>query len=129
MSSKLHRAGELLSKGKVCNPNEGDYRTRKRGKDEFYNFVKKTYRGLYQLEARGVSGKPTIGIFCRLDIGIISVGEKVDYFVSEVERSQNTGLWNNQLGKVKSRTHIGLLSGSFGFAFHKWLSSISSPFM
>lgn len=114
---------------KVCNPDEGDYRTRQTGKDEFFDFVKKTYCGLYQLEARAISGKPTIGIFCRLDIGLIVESGRVSYFVNEVERSQNTSLWNNQGGKSKIRTHIGLLSSTFGVAFHAWLTGITSPSM
>jgi hypothetical protein len=123
---EFHRAGTLLNT-KVCNPDEGSVSYRDAARRQFMTFVMDTYKGLYSIESRVMGGKPSIGLFCRLDIGLISAGGKMYYFVNEVERNQTTSLWSNRDGG-KSSTHvtIGVLGETFAEAFHNWLSDISS---
>jgi hypothetical protein len=94
------------------------------GRDEFYDFVRETYRGLYHLESRSLAAKTSISLFCQLDIGRIVVDGKVNYLVNGVGHTQTASLWSNSTQKVKSHTHINLLSDTFGFALPIWLSML-----
>ena len=60
---------------------------------EFHDFTIKMYEELNLIESQTISGKPSIGLFCRLDIGVLvdSSGE-VHYFVNKVEWTQTTSL-------------------------------------
>jgi hypothetical protein len=128
MLSYVQNCGNLLGH-KVHNPDGGDHRTREKGKDEFYDFVRKTYRGLYHLESRSLAAKTSISLFCWLDIGLIVVDGKVNYFINEVERTQTASLWSNSAQKFRSHTHINLLADTFGFALHAWLSMLTETTM
>src|SRR5580698_5652460 len=80
----------------ICNPKDGDIEVRKRGKQEFYDFVQRTFNKLYEIENHRISGESSIGLFCRMDIGIIiNKDSKVSYAVNEVERTTTCSLWCN----------------------------------
>lgn len=113
----------------MCNPDHGSHSIRSDAEAEFRSFVLDTYNELYQIEARVLGGIPSIGIFCRLDIGlIISADNEVHYFVNEVERVQTTSLWSNKQPKEKSsQARIGILGETFAEAFYSWLSHTIDP--
>jgi hypothetical protein len=126
--SDLHAAGTLLTTD-VCNPDHGSHSTRSDAENEFRSFVLETYNELYQIESRVLGGISSIGVFCRLDIGlIISPQQQVHYFVNEVERVQTTSLWSNkQLKEKSSQARIGILGETFAEAFYNWLSHTINP--
>lgn len=112
----------------ASNPTEGDRDIRNHAKDEFMDFVLKTYRELYKLESRQICGKPSISVFCRFDIGLIQDGHKVQYFVNEVERTQTASLWTNLLKTgAGAKSRIGLFGSTFANTFYKWLQETSEP--
>lgn len=124
---QLYNAGTLFE-AKVCNPDQGSVSYREAARREFMIFVMNTYEGLYTLESRVLGGKPSIGLFCRLDIGLIASEGRMQYYVNEVERNQTTSLWSNkEVGKSSTYVNIGVLGETFAEAFHKWLSGITDP--
>jgi hypothetical protein len=112
--------GTLHSRQKLWNPVEGDYITRENAKKEFHDFVKNVYAALYRIESRSTNGRPSMSIFCRLDIGLIIEQGKVDYFVNEVERTATASLCSNGLVGL-GPSKIGIIGSSFALALHKWL--------
>jgi hypothetical protein len=126
--SDLHARGALLTTN-VCNPDHGSHSIRSDAETEFKTFVLDTFNELYQIEARVLGGVPSIGIFCRFDIGLIVNAERqVHYFVNEVERVQTTSLWSNKQSKEKSsQARIGILGETFAEAFYSWLSHTINP--
>jgi len=90
-------------------------------------FVMDTYNGLYKLESRMLSGKSSICVFCRLDIGLIQGGNNsFHYFVNEVERTQTASLWSNLTGISPKRSHIDLFGSTFAHALYMWLHDIDN---
>ena len=106
----------------ICNPTEGDIDKRKYAKKEFCAFVKSTLNELYKIESRCIGGKSSIGIFCRMDIGVVldSDTKNVSYFVNEVEHTTTTSLWANG-GSLP----MGTFGTTLAKLFHDWLSDIS----
>jgi hypothetical protein len=127
-SSKFSNNGALQTLKSVCNPTEGDWKTRNKAKTEFMAFVMKIYEDLYKLESRSISAKSSISVFCRLDIGLIQIGHDIQYFVNEVERTQTASLWTNTLKVGVTKSQIGLIGSTFANIFYKWLQDISSPY-
>jgi hypothetical protein len=120
---------DKLIKQKKCahNPTEGELHIRQKGRDEFYAFVKTTFDALYQIENRLIGGKSSIGIFCRMDIGVTKTKEGcVNYIVNEVERTPNASLWY-QTKKVVNQVKIGTLGSTIARAFHVWLMDMAYP--
>jgi len=108
----------------ICNPTEGDVALREQGKTEFHKFVQKTFDALFKIESQVLGGKSSIGVFCRMDVGIIVTdytGE-VQYFVNEIERTPTTSLWANE-----GLLPIGTFGTTFAKRFHSWLTDVSSP--
>lgn len=127
--SELYADGALNGAVSVLNPNQGSRDVRDDSEAEFRNFVMETYEEMYAIEARLLSGKPSICLFCRLDIGLI-IGDngKVNYFVNEVERTQTTSLWSNRLHAKSPVAPTGILGDTFALAFYEWLLGMSNPY-
>jgi hypothetical protein len=88
-----------------------------------------TYEELYAMESRKTSGKPSICLFCRLDIGILIDGEgQVHYFVNEVEKTQTTSLWSNRQHAHSLRIPARMLGHTFAKAFYEWMLSVQNPY-
>jgi hypothetical protein len=115
---------KLLNMRSPCNPLEGSRQVRKEAEAEFFEFVRKTYNGLYQLESRAIFARPTIGIFCRLDIGLIVHNNQVHYFVNEVERTQTASLWSNPFKSSSGPSRIGLIGSTFANALYRYLQDL-----
>jgi len=78
------------------NPQHGAEYFREQGKREFYEFVLGTWRELVLRETRDGGGKPSICLFCRMDIGVridLHGAGSSQYFVNEVEHSPTTSVW------------------------------------
>jgi hypothetical protein len=122
---------ERLMQMNVCNPDKGNAAIRAKGRQEFYDFVRNTYEGLYAIKSRIIAGRP-IGIFCRLDVSLMidtRLGQ-VDYFVNEIERTHTCSLWSNRkVGPTSSRASIGTLSDTFAEVFYNWLLDLSNPYV
>jgi hypothetical protein len=120
---------QRLFNTEVCNPDQGSVAEREKAQEEFQTFVTKTYEGLYEIESRVLGGRPSIGIFCRMDIGLIRSNGSIHYFVNEVERNQTTSLWSNNAGvKGSEQVRIGVLGQSFADALYRWLSDLKRPY-
>jgi hypothetical protein len=116
----------------VCNPDEGTAVLRMKGRQEFYEFVRKTYEGLYAIESKKLGGRPTIGVFCRIDISLMVDHQthRVDYFVNEIERTHTCSLWSNRKqGPTSSKASVGTLADTFSEVFYKWLLDLSNPYV
>lgn len=107
----------------IYNPTDGDAQTREKGKSEFLKFVKNTFDGLYMAETRSLSAKSSIGIFCRMDVGIMRDREtkKMNYFVNEIERTLTCTLWVEQ-----GHMAIGTFGTTFAKHFYTWLTRITT---
>ena len=82
------------------------------------------------MESRSMSGKPSICLFCRLDIGLLIDKEgRAHYFVNEVERTQTTSLWSNRSHAKSPKASTGILGDTFAQAFYEWLLSMNSPYV
>jgi hypothetical protein len=127
--SELYANDMLNGSVSVLNPNQGSRDVRNEAEAEFKNFVIETYEEMYAMEARHLSGKPSICLFCRLDIGLI-VGRDgtVNYFVNEVERTQTTSLWSNRYHAKSPVAPTGILGDTFAHAFYEWLLCMSNPY-
>jgi hypothetical protein len=122
----LHN-GLLDSLEDASNPSEGAFNIRYQAKEEFMNFVVKSYDALYKLESKAFGGKSSLCIFCRLDIGLIIDNNQVHYFINEIERTQTASLWSNApKGLSMDHLHIGLLGSTFADTLHSWLVDINS---
>ena len=114
----------------MCNPDQGTAANREKGKSQFYDFVQKTYKGLYTVESRVIGARPSMSIFCRIDISLIVEGDAVHYFVNEVERYHTCSLWSNRKsGPNSSRASIGTFADTFSETFYKWLADIFNPYV
>jgi hypothetical protein len=121
ISRQLEQSQGLINVLSICNPTEGNHAIRTEANLEFVDFVHRTYKSLYELEARRLFAKPIIGIMCRLDIGIIVIDGRVNYFVNEVERSHNTSLWSKTPDGSGSMSAIGRIGCTMANVFHAWL--------
>jgi hypothetical protein len=93
----------------ICNPDDGDIQLRDEAEAEFFAFVNETFRRLFQIESCLLTSRPSIGVFCRLDIGLMVVDGRVNYFVNEVERTRTASLWNNPPKGTSYPSRIGLI--------------------
>jgi hypothetical protein len=127
--SDMYRQGRL-DEVNVCNPDEGSRTVRDEAEEEFRTFVTQTYEELYMIESRSMSGKPSICLFCRFDIGVlISNDDRVHYFVNEVEHTQTTSLWSNRQHARSPKAPAGILGDTFAQALYQWLLSMNSPYV
>jgi len=79
-------------------------------------------------ETRDTGAKPSICVFCRMDIGIKidpSGQHPLQYFVNEVERTQTTSLWLRYFVEHGMRT----LADTFAMVFKQWLKDIRNPYI
>jgi hypothetical protein len=127
--SELERTQGILTLPRICNPDDGDVQLRDQAKAEFFEFVNKTFLNLLRIESRLLASRPSIGIFCRLDIGLMVVDGRVNYFVNEVERTQTASLWNNPPKGTSYPSRIGLIGATFANAFHRWVSDMRQPIL
>jgi len=127
--SELEHTQGLLTLPRICNPDDGDMQLREQARAEFFDFVNKTFLNLLQIESRLLTSRPSIGIFCRLDIGLMVANGRVNYFVNEVERTQTASLWNNPPKGTKYFSRIGLIGATFANSFHKWVSGMKQPIL
>jgi hypothetical protein len=86
--SELLVNGMLLNMKDPCNPTEGDWKIHNHAKNEFMDFVEKTYKELYKFESRKICGKSSISVFCWFDIGLIQNAQNIHYFVNRVVQSR-----------------------------------------
>jgi hypothetical protein len=113
---------------RVINPEYGSQTFREQGKREFYGFVLKTWRELVLRETRDTGGKPSIGVFCRMDVAIKidpSHAGRPEYFVNEVERTPTTSIWLFHFVRSTMRT----LGDTFAMVFKRWLKDIRNPYI
>ncbi|KAI6140221.1 hypothetical protein BKA82DRAFT_4363740 [Pisolithus tinctorius] len=128
-----NRKDESLSiaerRKRIVNPQRGDIETRQRAMDEFNNFVLKAWRELVARETRVGGARPSMSLFCRMDIGIMapdgmSPKLRLGYFVNEVERTPTTSFWLfwniNNTG--------GIMADTFAKLFEKWVRSITNVY-
>jgi hypothetical protein len=97
------------------------------GRDEFVSFVNATWKDLVVRETRDIGAKPSICIFCRIDVGIRidpSGSTPPSYFVNEVKRTQNTGI---QLRY--NLNAMGTLADTFAMRFRRWMMDIRNPYI
>lgn len=126
---ELERTQGLLTLPRICNPDDGDIQLRDEAEAEFFAFVNETFRRLFQIESCLLTSRPSIGVFCRLDIGLMVVDGKVNYFVNEVERTQTASLWNNPPKGTRYPSRIGLIGATFAHSFYKWISYMKQPIL
>ncbi|KAI6154549.1 hypothetical protein BKA82DRAFT_4010384 [Pisolithus tinctorius] len=114
---------------KIVNLQRGDIETRQRAMDEFNNFVLKAWGELVARETRVGGARPSMSLFCRMDIGIMapdgmSPKLRLGYFVNEVERTPTTSFWLfwniNNTG--------GIMADTFAKLFEKWVRSITNVY-
>jgi hypothetical protein len=125
------QAQGVLMKTDVCNPDHGSIAVRDQAKQQFFGFVRDTYEGLYAIESTLIGGKPSMSVFCRMDISLIvdSNTNNVNYFVNEVERYHTCSLWSNMKQGAKSaRAPIGSFADTFSAVFYKWLVDITNAY-
>lgn len=126
--SALHVRGQLLEID-VCNPDQGSRSARNDAEIEFRTFVIQTYEELYAMEARRILGKPSISLFCRLDIGVlIDKDDRAHYFVNEVERTQTTSMWSNRQNAQSPRIPARMLGHTFAQSFYEWMLNMHNPY-
>lgn len=112
----------------LVNPQYGTEHVRYHGKKEFYEFVLETWRELVLREARDTGSKPSIGVFCRMDVGIRidpSGDGRPRYFINEVERTTTTSLWLYHFVRSTMRT----LGDTFAMVFKQWLKDVRNPYI
>jgi hypothetical protein len=62
----------------------------------FKNFVEDTVKAMTVLEnSRRGNQSSSLQVFCRVDVGVLFQGDVSHYYVSELERSLSTGLFQN----------------------------------
>jgi hypothetical protein len=130
--SRSFQSQGILLKTDVCNPDQGSIAIRDQGKQQFFDFVQSTYEGLYAIESSVIGGKPSMSVFCRMDISLIvdSQTNHVCYFVNEVERYHTTSLWSNMKQGAKSvRAPLGSFADTFSDVFYKYLVDIKNPYL
>jgi hypothetical protein len=120
----MHKLGSLLELEDIGNPQNGSTQRGVHARKEFFHFVSKTYEELCKIETKLLTSRSCIRVFCRIDVGIMVVNNKVDYFVNEVERSHNTSLWNNPPPGTKYTDRVDMFSVTFGQALDKWISGL-----
>ncbi|KAG6369552.1 hypothetical protein JVT61DRAFT_14253 [Boletus reticuloceps] len=112
---------------KIVNPESGAAPIRSRARDDFMGFVLTTWKHLVARETRDTGAKPSICLFCRVDVGIridMSGQAPPAYFVNEVERSPNTSIWL----RFHDNT-MGTLADTFAMVFKRWLMDIRNPYI
>ena len=115
-------------RSQIVNPQSGTAPIRTQGKKEFGEFVMETWRSLVLRETKDTGAKPSLCVFCRMDIGIWidpSRKEKPQYFVNEVERTPMTSLW---LFHFVGNT-MGTFADTFAMVFKRWLTDIRNPYI
>lgn len=79
-------------------------------------------------ETKDTGAKPSLCVFCRLDIGIRidpSGRSQPEYFVNEVERSQNTSLClYHFVGKT-----MGTFADTFAMVLKRWVMDMRNPYI
>lgn len=79
------------------------------------------------MESKAIGGRSSISTFCRLDVGLVYDGERIHYFVNEVERTPTASLWANR-GKSSGSNPIGIFGASFAKSLHRWLTDIDNAY-
>lgn len=113
---------------KIVNPQSGTALTRQQGRKEFCDYVMQTWKDLVARETKDTGAKPSLCVFCRMDIGIRidpSGQLRPEYFVNEVERSPLTSLW---FYHFVGRT-MGTFADTFAMVLRRWLMDIRNPYI
>ncbi|KAF8435843.1 hypothetical protein L210DRAFT_870722 [Boletus edulis BED1] len=116
----------VVLRQQIVNPQSGTAPVRRQGKREFHEFVMQTWRSLVLRETKDTGAKPSLCVFCRIDVGIrldTSGTVSPQYFVNEVERTQNTSLW---LYHIVGKT-MGTFADTFAMVLKRWLMDIHNP--
>src|SRR5437899_3252938 len=110
----------------LVDPDDGIREQRDQGRHEFEDFVLRTWEGLVVREKKATNAKPSICLFCRMDVGIrITNGKFPSYFVNEVERTQTMSLWLQSI--VDKR--MGTLMDTFALVLQQWLRDSRNPYI
>lgn len=110
----------------IVNPQRGTNVVRDRGRAEFHGFVTRTWENLVLRESREYGSKPSISVFCRMDIGLrIEHGHNPEYFVNEVERTPTTSLWLT----CNHTDTLGTLADTFAMVFKQWVMDMVNPYI
>ncbi|KAG9311147.1 hypothetical protein JVU11DRAFT_8210 [Chiua virens] len=111
----------------IVNPQGGDGVVRSQGREQFYTFVRETWKSLVMRETKDTGAKPSLCVFCRLDVGIKidpSGTSEPQYFVNEVERTPTTSLWLYHFEKT-----MATFADTFAMVFRQWLMDIRNPYI
>ena len=72
------------------------------------------------MEKRSTGVQSSLDIFCRVDVGFIRLDNgRLQYFVNEVERGPNVGLWAGR----KWAHMMGKVASGLGELLHLWVSN------
>lgn len=112
-----------LTSSELSSTDWGSHADHQKAKEEFERFALNTWRGLVTMEKALVIGTPSTALFCRLDIGIMIQGTRVEYFVNEIERSLTTSLWMTGMDDG----HHGVLADTLGLGLHRWITGMRDP--
>jgi hypothetical protein len=91
------------------------------GRQELVTFTETTLQHLIKAERLAYHHKPSIELFCRMDIGVMPDDTgKLQYFVNEVTRGPTVTclFWANTLDLKMVASNLG---ADFAVAFHKYL--------
>jgi hypothetical protein len=89
----------------------------RKAKAELVDFVLKTLRCVIAQEQRQYGAVPSLMQFCRVDVGLIRTeGGYLNYFVNEIERGINVGLWTGAFPEK-----VGLVAEKFSAVLHSWI--------
>ena len=90
--------------------------------EEICSFATCTLHHLIRAETKALGYRPSISLFCRLDIGVmLNEHGELRYFVNEVTRGPtNATLWAGRLPDTSGIPHN--LSSAFARPFHTYLT-------
>jgi hypothetical protein len=103
---------------KLATRSEANLDIVRRAKKELVTFVKNTLRSVITQEQRQYQAIPSLAQFCRVDVGLIRNEEgKLDYFVNEIERGINVGLWSGAWAPEKA----GKVAEKMATVLYSWI--------
>ncbi|KIK76715.1 hypothetical protein PAXRUDRAFT_169020 [Paxillus rubicundulus Ve08.2h10] len=121
-----HRSTTPVTIDQIVNPDHGDCLEHSKGWDEFRIFVDKNYRGLVRQETNPTGIVSSLGVFCRMDIGLMfDTDGRPSYFVNEVERTPTMSMWLNTV----EDTTVRVMLDTFARVLHTHLTSLNHPYI
>ena len=107
----------VITADQLAESGNADPRVTRRALEELHAFVQQTLDELVKMENRGF-GSSSLDQFCRIDVGLIQHNGVLQYFVNEVERGPNVGLWAGE-----SWPHIvGEVAEKLAPVMHSWIT-------